>query len=123
MPVILSREGATPNLIKYSVTADKEGGDVVLTRDDLLRDMVKGPLRTYVERGVRIGSVDDACRYLLCNAKMRAFVTPMTLERVALSAETSAKVVGAVGDVALKITAEENAKAIVVLEFRHSMAA
>jgi len=119
VPLTISREGATPNLIKYSVIADGDGGDIVLTRNDLLRDMVKGPLRSYVERGVRISSADDACRYLLCNAKMRAFVTPMTLPRVALSASVE----GAGAEVALKIVAESQAKAIVVLEFRHSMSA
>jgi hypothetical protein len=116
MALVLKREGASPNLLKYSVVADAEGGEVVLSRDALIRDTVRGPLQTYVERGVR---VDDPCRYLLCNPSMRTFVTPRTFARVAVDAVTE----GPSSAVAFKIMAEPNATAIVALEFRHTLAA
>lgn len=119
MALTIKREGATPNLLKYSVTADAAGGEVVLSREDLIRDTVRGPLRTHVERGVRVGDADAACRYLLCNSSMRALVTPQSFARVAINA----LVEGQTSTVALKILAEPNATAIVALEFRHTLAA
>lgn len=120
MALKVQREGATPNLLKYSVVADAEGGELVLSRDDLIRDSVHGPLRVHIDRGVK---VDDPCRYLLCNAKMRAVVTPRSFARVALDAINALGDVGSVSAVALKIMAEPNATAIVALEFRHTLAA
>jgi hypothetical protein len=117
MALKINREGATPNLLKYSVVADREGGAIVLSRDDLVRDTVNGPLRKYIERGVRIADAEAACRYLLCNPSMRAFVTPQSFERVAVGAESEGAAV------ALKIMAEPGATAIVALEFRHTLAA
>jgi hypothetical protein len=119
MALKVKREGATPNLLKYSIVADKDGGEILLSRDDLVRDTVKGPLRTYIERGVRIGDAEAACRYLLCNPAMRAFVTPQSFQRVAVGAEVE----GAASTIAFKIMAEPGASAIVALEFRHSLAA
>lgn len=112
------RESATPNLIKYSVLADQDGGEFVLSREDLVRDCVSGPLRAYFERGVKIADAESACRYLLCNPAMRAFVTPQSFPRVALVPQVEDK-----GAIALKIMAEPNASAIVALEFRHTLAA
>lgn len=119
MALTIRREGATPNLLKYSVTADAAGGEFVLSREDLIRDTVRGPLQTHVERGDRIGDADAACRYLLCNPSMRTFVTPQSFARVALNALAE----GQTSAVALKILAEPNAIAIVALEFRHTLAA
>jgi len=119
MALQIRREGATPNLLKYSVVADQEGGEISLRREDLVRDSVNGPLRKYIERGVRIGDAEAACRYLLCNSSMRAFVTPQTFSRVAIGAGAE----GPTADIALKIMAEPGASAIVALEFRHTLAA
>lgn len=115
----IKREGATPNMLKYSVVADKDGGEFVLSREDLIRDTVRGPLRTHVERGVKITDDAAACRYLLCNPSMRTLVTPQSFPRVALGANAE----GAASSIALKIMAEPNAIAIVALEFRHTLAA
>ncbi len=121
MAVKVQREGATPNLLKYSVTADKEGGEVLLTREDLLRDGPNGPLNAYIARAVtlNITTDEDACRYLLCNPKMRVFATPQTLERIAVDAQMT----GPSKTLALRIKAEPNARGIVALEFRHSLSA
>lgn len=119
MGLLVKREGATPNLLKYSVVADAEGGEVTLDRDALLKDSVRGPLRIYIERGVRLGDDASACRYLLCNPSMRTFVTPRSFPRVAIDGV----VVGSTTNAALKIMAEPNAVAIVALEFRHTLAA
>jgi len=117
MALKIKREGATPNLLKYSVVADTEGGEIVLSRDDLIRDTVRGPLRTHVERGVRIADAESACRYLLCNPQMRTLVTPQSFARVAIGAEAEGAAI------TLKIMAEPGATAIVALEFRHTLAA
>jgi hypothetical protein len=119
MALQIKREGATPNLLKYSVVADKEGGEVIIRREDLIRDTANGPLRKHFERGVRVGDAETACRYLLCNPSMRTLVTPQTFSRVAVNATAE----GPTADIALKITAEPNAIAIVALEFRHTLAA
>lgn len=119
MALKIKRESATPNMLKYSVIADAEGGEVVLKREDLVRDTTHGPLRKYIEAGVRVNDADTACRYLLCNQAMRPIVTPQSLQRVAIGADAA----GPTGDVALKIMAEPNAKAIVALEFRHTLGA
>lgn len=119
MALQVKREGATPNLLKYSVVADAEGGEIVLKREDLVRDSVNGPLRKYIERGVKLQDAEAACRYLLCNPSMRAFVTPQTFARVAVSAGAE----GPTSDIAFKIMAEPNSSAIVALEFRHTLAA
>lgn len=117
MALQVKREGATPNLLKYSVVADAEGGEVILNRDDLVRDSVKGPLRDYISRGARL-DLDSACRYLLCSPSMRPIVTPRSFARVAIDA-----IVDTSSSIALKIMAEPNAVAIVALEFRHTLAA
>ncbi len=119
MALIVKREGATPNLLKYSVVADAQGGEVVLKREDLVRDSVNGPLRKYIERGVRLENGEAACRYLLCNPSMRTFVTPQSFQRVAVGADAE----GPTSEIAFKIMAEPNASAIVALEFRHTLAA
>lgn len=119
MALKVQREGATPNLIKYSVLADQDGGEFTLRREDFVRDCVSGPLRAYFERGVKIADAESACRYLLCNPAMRAFVTPQSFPRVALVPQAEDKTAG----IALKIMAEPNAAAIVALEFRHTLAA
>ena len=119
MALKFKREGATPNMLKYSVVADEEGGEVTLSREDLVRDSVHGPLRKYIERGVRLENAEAACRYLLCNPSMRTFVTPQTFSRVAVNADVE----GPTAEVAFKIMAEPNASAIVALEFRHTLAA
>lgn len=117
MALQVKRESATPNLIKYSVAADDSGGEVTLSRDDLLRDSVRGPLRDYIHRGVRLDA-DSACRYLLCSPSMRPLVTPRSFARVAVDASTDSTAA-----VAFKIMAEPGAVAIVALEFRHTLAA
>jgi hypothetical protein len=111
------REGATPNLLKYSITADRDGGKIVISREELLRDAINGPLRAYIARAAKLQTDEDACRYLMCNASMRVFMTGQTLERVAVDAR--------VGDgvPSLHIAAEPGAKAILALEFRHSVSA
>lgn len=119
MALQIKREGSTPNLLKYSVVADDEGGEVILSRDDLVRDTMHGPLRDYISKGVRLNDDDTACRYLLCNPKMRAFVTPRSFPRVAVDGVVD----GPTTNAALKISAEPNAVAIVALEYRHSVAA
>jgi hypothetical protein len=119
MALRIKREGATPNMLKYSVIADEDGGEVLLRREDLVKDSVRGPLRVYIERGVKLQDADAACRYLLCNPSMRAFVTPQTFPRVAIGADKE----GPTSEIALKIMAEPNASAIVALEFRHTLAA
>lgn len=119
MALKVQREGATPNLIKYSVLADQEGGEFVLSQEDLVRDCVSGPLRAYFARGVKIADAEAACRYLLCNPAMRAFVTPQSFPRVAVVPQVE----GQIASIALKIMAEPNAAAIVALEFRHTLAA
>jgi hypothetical protein len=115
----IKREGATPNLLKYSVIADAEGGEIILSQEDLVRDSVHGPLRNYIARGVRLGDDAAACRYLLCNPSMRTFVTPRSFPPVAMDRIVS----GATTNPAIKIMAEPNAVAIVALEFRHTLAA
>ena len=119
MALQIKREGATPNLLKYSVVADAEGGEIVLNQDDLVRDSVRGPLRDYIARGVRLGDDTAACRYLLCNPAMRSFVTPRSFPRVAMDGVVH----GPTANAALRIMAEPNAIAIVALEFRHTLAA
>lgn len=111
------RESATPNMLKYGIsTDDEQGGELVLTREDLIRDAVRGPLRDYIARGVNLDA-DAACQYLLCNPAMRPIITHRAFPRVAIDALTDN---GAVG---LKIMAEAGARAIVALEFRHTLAA
>jgi hypothetical protein len=119
MALTIKRESATPNMLKYSVVADKDGGEVVLKREELVRDSMHGPLRKYIDSGVRVSDADAACRYLLCNQAMRPVVTPQTFQRVAIGADA----VGPTSEVALKIMAEPNARAIVSLEFRHTLGA
>ena len=119
MTLKVQRESATPNLIKYSVAADPEGGEFTLSREDLIRDTVHGPLRNYVQRAVQLKDAEAACRYLLCNASMRTFVTPRTFARVAVDAAVASDGSSAT----LKIMAEPGATAIVALEFRHSVSA
>jgi len=113
------REGATPNLLKYSVVADAEGGEIILTQEDLVKAAVRGPLRDYLSRGVRLGDDEAACRYLLCNPSMRTFVTPRSFPCVAMDGIVH----GPTTNAAVKIMAEPNASAIVALEFRHTLAA
>lgn len=103
-------------MLKYSVVADAEGGELILTREDLIRDTARGPLRDYITRGVNLDA-DDACRYLLCNPAMRPMITHRAFPRVAIDAVTDKTAVG------LKIMAEAGALAIVALEFRHTLAA
>ncbi len=117
MSVRVQREGATPNLLKYSIVADAEGGDLTLTRDELIAAGVKGPLRQYLERANGLADHTAACRYLLCNASMRVFLTPQTLARLAVDARS------ATGQLTVVITAEANAAGILALEFRHSLSA
>jgi hypothetical protein len=118
MGLKVQRESATPNLLKYSIVAGPEGGELILNCESLIRDTVHGPLRNYLQRAVQLKDAEAACRYLLCNASMRAFVTPQTFARVAVDAA-----VDATASVALKIMAEPNATAIIALEFRHSVSA
>lgn len=96
-----------------------DGGEFTLSREDLIRDSTRGPLRTYVERAVQLKDADAACRYLLCSASMRTLVTPRSFARVAVDASAE----GAASSIAFKIMAEPNATAIVALEFRHSVSA
>src|SRR3990172_3359497 len=110
MPLQIQREGATPNMLKYSVTAGPEGGEIILSRDELLRDSVRGPLRSYIERGIKLDDASAACRYLLCNPSMRTVVTPRTFPRVAVDAA-----IDDAKSAALKIMAEPGATAIVAL--------
>ena len=119
MALQVRRESATPNLLKYSVVADEEGGEIILSQEDLVRDSVRGPLRDYIGRGVRLNDDAMACRYLLCNPQMRSFVTPRSFPRVAVDGVVH----GPTTNAAMKIMAEPNAVAIVALEFRHSVAA
>lgn len=119
MALQVKREGATPNLLKYSVVADEEGGEIILTQEDLVKDSVRGPLRDYIGRGARLGDDAAACRYLLCNPSMRTFVTPRSFPRVAMDGI----VTGPTTNAAIRIMAEPNAIAIVALEFRHTLAA
>jgi hypothetical protein len=119
MTLKVQRESATPNLLKYSVTAGPDGGECMLSREDLIRDTVRGPLRTYIERAVQLKDADAACRYLLCNAAMRTVVTPRSFPRVAVDAGAD----GAASGIVFKIMAEPDAVAIIALEFRHSVSA
>ena len=119
MAIQVRREGATPNLLKYNVIANEIGGEIVLSLSDLVGDTVRGPLRDYLARGVRLGDDTAACKYLLCHPSMRTFVTPRTFARVAIDGMID----GPTANVALKIMAEPDAVAIVALEFRHSVAA
>lgn len=119
MALQVRREGATPNLLKYSIVADEEGGEIVLSSEDLVKAAVRGPLRDYLARGVRLGDDAAACRYLLCNPSMRTFVTPRSFPRVAIDGV----VAGPTTNAAVKIMAEPNAAAIVALEYRHTLAA
>ena len=117
MPLLIKREGATPNLLKYSVTADEEGGEIVIERSELLKDTVAGPLRVHIERSGRVDNIEAACRYLLCDTSMRTLITQRSIPRVAIDGVVSTAKDG----VALKIIAEANAKAIITLERRHSL--
>lgn len=90
-----------------------------LSREDIIRDAARGPLQTYIERGVRLANAEAACRHLLCNPSMRTFVTPQSFARVAVNADVD----GPSSSLVFKISAEPDATAIVALEFRHSMAA
>ena len=117
MALQVKREGATPNLLKYSIVADSEGGEVSLSHEALMDACVRGPLRTYIERARNLKDSEAACRYLLCNPSMRVFVTPRSFARTAVDA-------GIEGSVpTLKIMAEPDAIAIIALEFRHTLAA
>ena len=117
MTLKVQRESATPNLLKYSIVAGSDGGEFTLSREDLIRDSARGPLRTYIERATQLKGADDACRYLLCNASMRTFVTPRSFARVAVDADVAGSAL------IFKIMAEPGATAIVALEFRHSVSA
>jgi hypothetical protein len=115
----VQKAGATPNLLKYRVSADHEGGVLTLSQETLLRDTAPGPLRTFIERAVGLADDDDACMRLLCNPQTRVFVTPRALARLAVDAvaESPGATIG------LKVIAEPDASGIVALEFRHSMSA
>jgi hypothetical protein len=119
MTLKVQRESATPNLLKYSVAAGPDGGEVTLSREDLIRDAVHGPLRTYIQRAVQLKDTEAACRYLLCNASMRTVVTPRSFPRVAVDAGVE----GTTSAIAFKIMAEPGAVAVIALEFRHSVSA
>jgi hypothetical protein len=114
----IEKAGATPNLLKYKVTADQEGGDVTLDRETLLKDTARGPLRNFIERAIKLDGDEEACQRLLCNPSTRVFVTPRRFARLAVDAvadENSA--------LALRVFAEPDAMGIIALEFRHSVAA
>ena len=115
--ISVTREGASPNMLKYSIVADEDGGELVLSREMLLRDAVRGPLRAYIERSTAVRTNEDACRYLLCSPVMRVLHTPRTLSRVAVDATSD----GATPQ--LQILAEPGAAAIIALEFRHTLSA
>jgi hypothetical protein len=104
-------------MLKYSVVADEEGGELVVSRDMLLHDAVRGPLRAYIERSTTVRTDEDACRYLLCSPVMRVLHTPRTLSRVAVDATSDGTTPQ------LQISAEPGAKAIIALEFRHTLSA
>jgi len=113
----IQKAGATPNLLKYSVTADKDGGELMVNHETLLKDTARGPLRSFIERAVDLASNEDACQRLLCNPQMRVFVTPRVLARLAVDA-----VIDEDKALTLVLVAEPGAQAIVALEFRHSLA-
>jgi hypothetical protein len=115
----IQKAGATPNLLKYLVQADGEGGSLVLDRETLLRDVIRGPLRVFIERAVKLRDAEDACERLLCNPATRVFVTPRTLARVAVDAVVE----GSMAAIGLRVEAEPDASAIVVIEFRHTLTA
>jgi hypothetical protein len=117
MALRVRHEGATPNLLKYSILADSEGGEMMLSRADLIRDAARGPLRAYIERAAQVRDSDEACRYLLCNTSMRVSMTFRTLKRFAIDAGTDGSIPF------LQIIAEPDAAGIIALEFRHSLSA
>jgi hypothetical protein len=112
------REGASPNLVKYSVVADKDGGQLVLSHDAIVKDCVNGPLRAHIQRAPKFKDDQTACQHLLCNPAMRVFMTNQTLARVAVTAGRDET-----GKLALRIIAEPEAAAIFAMEFRHSVSA
>ncbi len=117
--ITATKAGATPNLLKYRVVADAEGGEVVIDHATLLKDTTRGPLHNFIEHAIGLEGEEDACGRLLCNPSTRVFVTPMSFARVAVNAivEGNAAALG------LRILAEPNAIYIITLEYRHSLAA
>jgi hypothetical protein len=113
----VTKAGATPNLLKYRVSADSEGGSLVLDHAALLRDAAQGPLKNFIQKQANLKDATQACERLLCNPSTRVFVTPRALARIAVDAIVDEK--SAIG---LRFDAEPGAEAIVALEFRHSMA-
>jgi len=115
--ISIQKAGATPNLLKYIISADAQGGELLIDQASLLRDAARGPLRNFVEQTRNLTDDQDACQRLLCNPSTRVFVTPRTLARLAVDARALK------GALALYVTAEPNAVGIIALEFRHSVSA
>ena len=117
--ITVRKAGATPNLLKYNVAADGEGGEITIGQETLVKDTVNGPLRNFIMRAVGLVDDEDACQKLLCNPSTRPIVIPRTLKRLAIDAVVE----GLARSIGLRIMAEPDAAGIILLEFRHSLTA
>ena len=115
--VKVEKAGATPNLLKYRITADQRG-QATIDHATLLKDARKGPLKKFINQRCRDLENDEAaCLQILCNPSTRVFVTHRTLPKIAVDA------IAKDGKLALTLDAEAGASAIIAIEFRHSLAA
>jgi hypothetical protein len=106
-------------MLKYSIVADEDGGEIAIAREQLLKDCTFGPLRKYIDSAVSLPSADAAWQYLFCNTSIRALLTPRTLARTCVDAA----VLIPSGKLQLCFVAEPLAKAVFALEFRHTLSA